>query len=157
MEADDETFYCHHAHYAIKTVKSKRAGGETARRRGREREATDSRERDTEGEAWWIWKRNKKSAYSVEKDLWPHADVVVNSLVLCLSQNFPIVALSNSAVLQSTSCLHVNVHKWLPTQWNLWSRQHTPRFRFKIALKVLIYTSAQFPGFKSWIFMLLIH
>lgn len=105
------------------------------------------------GKAWWIWKKNKKSAYSVEKDLWPNADVVVNSLVLCLSQNFPIVALGNSAIQQSTSCLHVNVRKWLPTQWNLWCRQHTPRFRFKIALKVLIYTSAWFPGIKSWIFI----
>ena len=58
----------------------------------------------------------KKSAYSVEKDLRLNADVVVNSLVLCLSRNLPVEALGNSAVPQSTSCLHVNVHKWLPTQ-----------------------------------------
>lgn len=130
-----------------------RAGGRETDERSHRQQGRRHSEAWAGGKAWWIWKKNKKSAYSVEKDLWPNADVVVNSLVLCLSQNFPVVALGNSAIQQSTSCLHVNVRKWLPTQWNLWCRQHTPRFRFKIALKVLIYTSAWFPGIKSWIFI----
>lgn len=66
-----------------------------------------------------------------------------------LSQNFPIVALSNFAILQSTSCLHVNVQKWLPMQCNLWARQHALRFRFRIVPQVLIYTSAQLVGIQS--------
>lgn len=141
MVADDETFT------AItlvmrRTLKSRREW----ERRENPQTVKNETQREVAGGLM-----NKKRAYSVEKDLWPNADM--NSLVLFLSKNSPIAVLSNSAILQSTSCLHVNVHNWLPTHCNWWSRQHTSRFRIKITLKVLIYTSAWFPGITFWIYV----
>lgn len=112
MEGRWWSFYCHRTHYPIKTHQKKVSESGD----GGERKATDGRgqRRRRGGVMKCFFGRGikKRVLIQLRKDLWPNADVVVNPLVLRLSRNLPAEALGNAAVPQSTSCLHVNVHKW---------------------------------------------
>lgn len=94
--------------------------------------------------ALWIWKRKKKSAYSIEKDLWPTTRVVVNSLVRCLFKicfySWHSVTLHQLPVSKQMFINGSNIMKFMA--------EATQQLCSKILLQALINTLVPLPGIK---------